>query len=115
MARHVARWALRALVGLLALTFLAVVTVLLVLHSDWGREQIRTQIEAKLQPNFPAGAHIGRVEGSVLGDFYLHDVVLNDLDGRPAVRIARVELNLALLAFLRDEARFEKVIVEGGA
>lgn len=114
MKRRVARWAVRGLLALLALVTVLVVVAIIVLQTGWGREQVRAQIEAKLRPYFPAGARVGRVEGNVLGDFVLRDIVLQDLEGRPAVRIERVELNAALLS-LPGEVRLEKVIVEGAA
>lgn len=113
MRRRLVRWMVRALLGLLALTIVAIIAAIVILHSDWGREKVRAEVEAALQPYFPAGARVGRVEGSLLGDFVLRDIVLQDLEGRPAIRIARVEVNVAFLALLRDELRLEKAIVEG--
>lgn len=115
MRRRVTRWLVRGLLAFLALTALAVIAAIVVLHTAWGREQIRAQVEAALRPYFPAGARVGGVEGSPLGDFVVRDIELLDLDGRPAILIARVEVNVELTALLRDELRLEKAILEGTA
>lgn len=104
---------MRLVLALLALALVAAIAGAITLHTAWGRDQVRAQIEAKLRPYFPAGARIGRLEGSVLGDFELRDIELRDREGRPAVTIDRVRLNVELAAWLDDEARLESVIVEG--
>ena len=113
MRRRALRWLVRGLLGLLVLVLLTVAAAAITLHTAWGRDKIRAQIEAKLKPYFPAGAKVGRLEGSVLGDFTLHDIELTDREGRRAVTIKRVDLNLELGAWLDDEARVEKMIVDG--
>ncbi len=115
MARRALRWARRVVLAAVTLALVGGIAAAIALHTDWGRDRVRAQLEAKLWPYFPAGARIGRLEGSVLGDFSLHDIELRDREGRPAVTIARVELNIGLTAWLDDEARLESVIVEGVA
>ena len=113
MRRRALRWAVRGLLGLVVLVLLTMAAAAITLHTAWGRDQIRAQIEAKLKPYFPAGAKVGRLDGSVLGDFSIHDIELTDREGRRAITIERVDLNIELGAWLDDEARIEKMIVDG--
>lgn len=113
MRRRALRWAVRIVLGVLVIAVLAVGAAAITLHTDWGRDKVREQIEAKLAPYYPAGAHIGRLEGSVLGDFSLHEIVLTDREQRRAIVIDRVDVNVDLRAWFSDEARVEKLIIDG--
>jgi autotransporter translocation and assembly factor TamB len=94
------RWLRRALLAFAALVVVAIVGFLIVIPTDWGRERIRRRVVAMLQDQFPGCLTIGRVDGSVLGDVYLSDVVACDSDGRQAITVKRVRANLGLLALI---------------
>ncbi len=105
--RWLFRWFKRVVLGLLALAVLAIAFVLIAVHTDWGRERVRRFAEGKLLELFPGGAKLGRIEGSLLGDFILHDLTLDAYDGKPMVRVKVVKANLAVLALLDRTVRFE--------
>ncbi len=111
--RKVWRWVRRIVLTVLLLIVLGAGSVLLALHTDWGRDKLRAQIEARLKPYFPAGARIGRLDGSVLGDFTLHDIELIDREGRKAVTIRKVTINVELSAYFDGEYRVEQLVVDG--
>src|SRR5579864_2436480 len=81
--RVVARWIRRILAGVVGFAVVAVAGVVIALHTDWGREQLRKIAEAQLAKRFPGGAHIGALEGSVFGELVVRDLELDGRDGKP--------------------------------
>lgn len=111
--RTARRVALRVLLGIVAVLVLLVGGVLAALHTPWGREQVRGQVVSLLEDSFAGDVRIGRITGSILGEIVAHDVVIEDREGRPAIRAARVRVDLALLPLLGQEARFYEIVAEG--
>ncbi len=107
------RWLRRTLLGFAALVVTAISTALIVLHTDWGREQIRQRALAVLRDTFPGCAEVARLDGSVLGDLDVHGVVLCDASGRPAVTVAHLRVNLGLRALLGGELELETLDAAG--
>ncbi|MCE9573044.1 MAG: hypothetical protein K8W52_07800, partial [Deltaproteobacteria bacterium] len=112
MLRKVLRWARRIAIGLVALVTLAVLAVVILMHTAWGREQIRGRIEAALRDEFPGGAHIGALEGTVFGELVLKDVELDGIDHRPLATIKTLRIDLAILPLLGQTARIDHLIAE---
>ncbi|MBX3155538.1 MAG: translocation/assembly module TamB domain-containing protein [Deltaproteobacteria bacterium] len=106
------RWLKRFVIGVLALVFVAAVFVVVAVHTDWGREQIRKRVEAALRDAFPGGARVGALEGSVFGDLVVRDIELATADGKPMVTVGKVELRLAWRALFGKTARIERLIAE---
>ena len=115
IVRRVRRIVSRIALVLLALVVLAVATVLILVHTSWGRNKIREQIVAGMADTFPCGVRIGAVEGSVVGDTVVRDVVIKDCDGRDAVKIERLELNIKLTSLLDRTLRLEYLHARGVA
>jgi hypothetical protein len=111
-ARKTGRWILRGALGLVGLVIAAVAAVLIVIHTDWGREQVREQLEAKLADVFVGGAKVGKLEGSPFGQLVLRELVINGPDGQPAISAKAVKLRLALLPLISKEARLSSVILD---
>ena len=111
--KRVGRIAGRVILGLISLVLVTVAALLLVLHTDWGRERLRRRAIAALHDTFPGCVRIGKVEGSVLGDLVLRDVELCDASGRTAITVDRLGVNLGLLALLRHEIRVESLAADG--
>ncbi|MBK9030631.1 MAG: translocation/assembly module TamB domain-containing protein [Myxococcales bacterium] len=111
--RTVLRWCKRVVLAALAVVAIAIVATLVVLHTDWGRERLRRQVEAALAKSFPGGAHVGRLEGSVLGDLVLRDVELRDATGQPTVIARAVRVNLRYGALLHGELALETLVLDG--
>jgi hypothetical protein len=109
---RVIKWVVLVFVGLLAIG-IGAVTILV--NTDWGRRQIKGIIVDNLEKSFPCGVKVGALEGNVLGDATVRDVVLTDCDQREAVKIARIELNLELTALVGGALRLEYLRVRGGA
>lgn len=106
------RWLRRIAIALLALALLAIATVLIVLHTDWGRNIVRGKVEAALQSSFP-GSTIGKLTGSVLGTLVAHDVTLVARDGRELAHVETLSLEVSLLPLLGKTARVDSLVADG--
>jgi hypothetical protein len=95
-----------------ALALMLVVVALIVVHTDWGREQLRERVEAALNSSFPGGAKVGKIEGSVLGELTVRDVELHSIDGKPAITIGSLQLEAELLPLFGKTARIEHLLAE---
>ena len=111
-ARRTGRWILRGALGLVGLLVAAVGAALIIIHTDWGREQIREELEAKLADVFVGGATVGKLEGSPFGQLVLRDLVINGPGGERAISAKAVKLRLALLPLYSKEARLSSVILD---
>jgi hypothetical protein len=107
------RIARRIVLGLVALVVVAIAVVLILLHTDWGRDILRAQIESAAKLNLPGGLKIGKLEGSVLGRVTLRDVVIKDRNGKDAVRIARLDLGIGLTDLVGKEIHIEDLVADG--
>ena len=67
---------------------------LLYLSTNRAREQVLRVGLHRLAPIFPGGLKLARSEGDLLCGLTLHDVEIDDLDGRPAVQVKRLEPSL---------------------
>ena len=62
------RWIKRIVLGFVGLVLLGVGGALAALHTDWGRDILRQQVEKQMATTFTGGATIGKIEGSPFGD-----------------------------------------------
>ncbi len=108
----VRRWIKRGVLGLLGLIVVAVAGLLIVLHTNFGREIVRKQIESKIGEMFYGGGSIGKVEGSPFGTLVLRDVVLNGPDGKPAFSAKTIKVGLGILPLLSKQARMTSLVLE---
>lgn len=108
--RKVLRWGTRIFLGFIGLIVIAIAGALIFIHTDRGREFVRGQVQAKLADTFIGGATIGKIEGSPFGELVLNDLVINDPEGKPAIQVKRLAIELALLPLIRQEARLQSVI-----
>jgi translocation and assembly module TamB len=111
--KRVGRVAGRVVLGLLSLVLVTVAAVLVVLHTDWGREQVRRRVERALDDALIGGARIARLEGSVLGDLTVRGVVLEDAERTPAISADAVRVELALLPLLGKRVQLDRLAVSG--
>jgi len=106
------RWAGRILFSLAALFLTALLALVAFVHTDYGRGVIRQQVEAQLERSFVGGGRIGPIEGSVLGDLRLRDVVINGPDGAPAITIGTLTVDVGLRGLVTRHARIRRLIAE---
>ena len=110
--RRALRWIRRVVLGLLALVVVAIGAVLIAIHTDWGREQIRQRVVVALREQFPGGVEVARVEGSVLGELSLRGVVVRDAAGRPAITADRVQVDLGLRSLIAGTIEVEELVID---
>jgi len=108
-AKRGLRWIKRIVLGLLALSVVAIIVGLIAIHTDWGRDLARKQVESALASSFPGGAKVGVVEGSILGTLTVHDLELDGLDGKPFIVVKTARIRIALAPLVRHIARIELV------
>lgn len=106
------KWVKRLVVSLVVLTIAATLFVVIAARTAWGRNLVRSEVEASLAKTFPGGAKIGRIDGNLLGAFTVHDIELRDLDGRVAIKIGKLEAEVELQPLLRKRAVIETAIAE---
>ncbi|MDX2094217.1 MAG: translocation/assembly module TamB domain-containing protein [Kofleriaceae bacterium] len=107
------RWIWRGLLGVLALFVVGVVVVVIALHTSWGRNQIRVRAERTIAEYVPGGnVHIGSVEGSVFGTLVANDLEIDDHEGRPIVRVKKIDIDLSLLPLLGGTARVDALVFD---
>jgi hypothetical protein len=112
MSSKPVRWIKRILLGTLGLVVIAVATVLIVMHTDWGRGIVRSQVEASLDQMIVGGAKVGKIEGSALGELTVHDVVLNGPDKKPAITIKKLRLRLGIAPLFSSRVRIGGLVAE---
>lgn len=97
----------RGLLALVAIVVLAIATALIVVHTDWGRDQLRAQLEARLAPMVNGSVRIGKLEGSVIGDVVLRDITVIDARGTARLRLDALRTNLGLTDLLAGRIHIE--------
>lgn len=110
--RRALRWLKRIVLGTLALVVFVVVVVLILLHTDFGRNKARTIALSQLQKFFPGGIHVDRIDGSVLGELSLHGVTINGFDGKPMIKAKTVTANLKIGALFSKTVELEYATVD---
>jgi len=110
--RSVLRWLRRLALGVVLLAIVVIGGALVIAHTAWGREQLRERVEEALQEAFPGGAHIGVIEGSILGTLTVHDVELDGRDHKPLVTIGTLDVAVALPPLLVQIAQVDKLVAD---
>ncbi|HUJ60021.1 MAG TPA: hypothetical protein VLX92_16060, partial [Kofleriaceae bacterium] len=106
------KWLRRIVLGLLAVIALAVIAVIVIVHTAFGREQMRERVEAALAQTFTGGATVRRLDGSPFGEIVLHDLVIDGPDHRPAIAIGALHVKLHLLDLLAHRAHVAELVAD---
>ncbi|HEU4729100.1 MAG TPA: hypothetical protein VFT22_14445, partial [Kofleriaceae bacterium] len=104
-ARRGRRWLVRGALGLVATLAAVVLAAVIAVHTTWGRELVRAQVQDRLQNLFTGGATVGRIDGSPFGKLTLHDLVINGPDRRPAISVKSLTVRVGILPLLSHQAR----------
>jgi translocation and assembly module TamB len=88
--------------GIGVLLAVLVVAFLVLTRTDWGLDQLRRYGIDRFERGVEGRLEIRRVEGDVLGELRLVDVVLRDPDGQPILEADTVATRFALRALLRQ-------------
>jgi hypothetical protein len=107
---RIAAWVVGALV---ALVVVLVVGGYAALHTDWGREKVRTQALKALAPLFVGKLDIGRVEGDLFGDVVLRDLSLTDATGQKVVAARAARITFSIWPLVHQHVFLHKLRIEG--
>ena len=110
---RIGRWIKRGVLVLLGLIVVAIVAVVIIVHTSFGREIVRSQIESQLNGMFVGGGSVGKVDGSPFTKLVLTDVVINGPDGQPAISVKKLTIGLALTALVSKHVNLTSVNVDG--
>jgi len=110
--RSALRWLARLARGAALLVAVVVLLLVLTTHTEWGRDQLRTRVEAALRQAFPGGARVGRIEVSLFGTLRVRDVELRDREHRPLVTIGALRGQIAWWPLVVDTVRADAVVAE---
>jgi autotransporter translocation and assembly factor TamB len=109
--RRFLRWTAIAVASLVGLVILAVIVLVAVLHTDWGREKVRQQAEKVLDGAVQGDVALGPIEGDLLSKFTIAGLEVRDPGGHVAVRASRVLVDYDLLSLVRRSFTAESVEV----
>lgn len=111
--RRVLRWVRRAGVVVLVVALLAVGAGVAILDTAWGRNVMRGQLENVLKDQFPGGATIGRIEGSLFNKLTVFDVEIDGRDGKPMVKIGALTIDAALRPLVARRVLVHSLVIDG--
>ena len=104
------RRVLVVLAGILAVVVIvAVIGVLVLSQTDWGRERVRRMALSALEGSAHGIVRIGAVRGNLLGGVTIEDLSIRDSAGAPFVLVRSASASYSLAAFLRREIRLSNV------
>lgn len=99
-----------ALASIAALLVVAMILVLVVTNTDWGRERVRRYAQKAIQGAAHHGiVRIGGLEGNLLTGFTLRDVSITDSAKAPFVTAERASVRYALRDLYRRKLIFRDV------
>ena len=75
---------------------LAIISVVVFVHTDYGRDEIRGIANQQLANIFTGGGSVGSVEGDPFGELVFKDVVINGPDHRPAITIKTLHASASI-------------------
>ena len=108
LPRRILRWGLVFLAVVAAL----VVVTLALLHTDWARDKVRLKIQGEIQKRIRGTVTIGKLEGDMLDDIVLKDIVVRDRFGQEAVKIGRIRLDFKVRPLLDRHFHAEKLEID---
>jgi autotransporter translocation and assembly factor TamB len=111
-SRRIIRGVVQAVAWTTGSVLVLVVAGLLFLHSDRGRAWLRDKVIAALDSVLAGEISIGRIEGSVIDRFSLHDVEVRDDLGEVAIRVDEMILDTDLWELVQQRVAVDEVFLE---
>ncbi|HEU4630367.1 MAG TPA: hypothetical protein VFS08_11525, partial [Gemmatimonadaceae bacterium] len=109
--RAVVRGVAWTLAGLLGLVLLAVLAVLVLTNTDWGRERVRRFAVSTLNDIAHGTVRIGRLDGNLLRGLTASGISITDSTGAPLVTADTVRTKFDLLALLDQRIVLRDVLL----
>ncbi len=111
--RSVVVWTIRIIGSVLLLVVGVIGLALLLMHTDWGRDQIRQKVQTIASEQLNGDISIGAIEGSLLSDFTLRDVEITNEDGEVIVAADALGVDYELLDLLDRNVIVNEIDVRG--
>jgi translocation and assembly module TamB len=102
---------LTILASVAGLMTLAVVAVLVLTGTDWGRERVRRMVVRAIEDKAHGHVHLGRVSGNLLKGITFHNFVITDTAGAPFIAVERMSARYKILRFLRKRIELDDVLL----
>jgi hypothetical protein len=102
---------LTVLASIAGLMMLAVVAVLVLTGTDWGRERVRRVIVSQLESRSNGHVRLGRISGNLLKGITFHNFVITDSAGAPFVAVERMSARYKILRFFRKKVELDDVVL----
>lgn len=112
MMRKVLRWVWRIVGGAIAFVILLVAIAIGAVHTEWGRQRMKKEIETQLQAEFP-GSTVGSLQGTPFGTLIASGITIAGKDGRPFVTIAELTIDASLKPLANRVVRVQTVSADG--
>ncbi|HEY6828632.1 MAG TPA: translocation/assembly module TamB domain-containing protein [Gemmatimonadaceae bacterium] len=93
------------------LILLAIIAVLVITSTDWGRERVRRFAVDALGGMVHGRVTIGRLDGNLLSGVTAHDVTITDSAGKPFIAIESVSSRYSVMSLLRKRIWLDQVYV----
>src|SRR6185437_5452763 len=83
-----------------ALILIAIIAVLVLTGTDWGRERVRRFAQNQINGMIHGKATIGRLSGNLLVGMTVHDLAITDSAGEPFVAVESFKANYDILGLV---------------
>jgi len=112
--REPLNWGRGILVGtslIAALILLAVIAVLVITGTDWGRERVRRYAQSTINGMIHGRATIGRLSGNLLTGMTVHNLTITDSAGQPFIAVESFRGNYEIVSLLRKRVWIRDAVV----
>jgi len=107
-------WGRGILVGLsmiVGLILLAIIAVLVLTGTDWGRERVRRFAVNTLNGTMHGHVTIGRLSGNLLTGMTIHDLAITDSSGKPFVAVESFKGDYSIMGLLRKHIWIDDAVL----
>lgn len=92
------------------LILLAIIAVLVLTGTDWGRERVRRYAENWLNGTIHGHAKIGRLSGNLLVGMTVHNFTITDSTGEPFVAVKSFTADYSIMSLLRKHIWLDNAV-----
>jgi translocation and assembly module TamB len=105
-------WRRGILVGTMlisGLILIAIIAVLVLTDTDWGRERVRRYAVNVVSGMIHGRVTIGRIEGNLLSGMTVRDITITDSAGKPFIAVESMSTKYSVMSLLRKRIWLDQV------
>ncbi len=106
------RWLKRIVLAILLVGVLAIGGAVIFIHTEYGRDVVKSRVEDALTQSFPGGVHVGSLEFGVFGEIVIRDVRIDLPDHRPELIVKEARVDLARMPLLGKSVHVEHLVLD---